>query len=119
VDIVLFKGTMHNVEKPLGAISEAKRVCRRDGRIIIVDFVLFPIRWLRWRNLKWRLHPGKLWAKPPDKHPGFSEREIRAYVRGLNMTLEKYEPNFAPGHHSGHSVPVFLAVAKKVDSAAG
>lgn len=120
VDMVLFKGTMHHVENPLGAISEARRVCRKDGRIVIVDFTPFPSSWLRWPNLKWRLrHPRELRATPPDKRPGFSEQDIRTYMRNLNMTLERYEPNFAPGHHSGHDVPVFLAVAKKVDSVNG
>lgn len=118
VDVVLFQGTMHHVKDPIGAIREAKRVCRKDGRIVIVDFIPFPERWLRWPNLKWRLrHPGKLWANPPDKHPGFSEHDVRTLLESL--TLERYESNFAPGHHSGHDVPVFLAIARKVESTAG
>ncbi len=118
--MVLFKGTMHHAENPVGALSEARRVGRKDGRIVIVDFLPFPSRWLRWANLKWRLRdPCKLWAKSQDKRPGFSEEDIKIYMRNLNLALERYEPNFAPGRHSGHDVPVFLAVAKKVNPVAG
>ena len=118
--MVLFKGTMHHVENPIGALSEARRVCRKDGRIVIVDFILFPAGWLRWPNLKWRLrHPSRLWAKPPDKCPGFSEEDVKSYVQNLNLGLERYDPNFATGHHSGHDAPLFLAVAKRADFVAG
>ncbi len=119
VDMVLFKGTTHHVENHPEAIGEARRLCHKDGRIVIVDFMPFPASWLRWPNLKWKLlHPGKLFAKPPDKRPGFSEQDIMTYMRNLNMTLESYEPNFGPGRHSGHDVLVFLAIAGKVDAIA-
>lgn len=114
VDVVIFKGVLHEVRNPLRALNEAGRVCREGGKILIVDFSAFPARWLLWSNLRWRLrHPGRIFARSLDKHPGFSGDAIRAYVKSSGLVLERFEPSFAVGHNAGHSVPMFLASARK------
>jgi ubiquinone/menaquinone biosynthesis C-methylase UbiE len=76
VDIVIFKGVLHEVGNPLKALSEAGRICRKDGKILIIDFSAFPKRWLMWSNLRWRLrHPGKIFATSLDKHPVFRAKQ--------------------------------------------
>jgi arsenite methyltransferase len=54
-DVVLFKGVLHEVHSPDRALSEAKRVCKSGGRIVIIDFSEFPETWLRKSNLRWRI----------------------------------------------------------------
>jgi len=53
VDIVLFKGVLHEVKHTVDALFEAKRVCHKSGRIVIVDFLSFPLTWLKRSNLRW------------------------------------------------------------------
>jgi ubiquinone/menaquinone biosynthesis C-methylase UbiE len=114
VDVVIFKGVLHEVDSPLKALAEARRVCRSNGRIFIVDFSAFPWRWNFWSNLRWRLrHPEKLLAPALDKHPGFSAETIRDLIVRSNLVFERFETDFATGHHAGHAVPMFLASARK------
>ncbi len=114
VDIVIFKGVLHEVGNPLKALGEAERVCRKGGRILIIDFSAFPRLLLAWSNLKWRLrHPSRIFAPSLDKHPGFSAGSIRSYLESSSLVLERFEPNFAAGHHAGHAIPLFLASARK------
>jgi len=84
VDLALFKGVLHEVPIVSQALREAGRVCRRTGKIAIVDFPAFPENWLRWSNLKWRLQrPWRIFALSPDKHAGFSRTELLSLSRGL------------------------------------
>jgi ubiquinone/menaquinone biosynthesis C-methylase UbiE len=114
VDVVIFKGVLHEVGNPVKALAEARRVCRGGGRVFIVDFSAFPWRWNFWSNLRWRLrHPEKLLAPSLDKHPGFSAETIRDHIARSKLALERFEPDFATGHHAGHAIPMFLASARK------
>src|SRR6266568_6794536 len=78
------KAFLHEVPIVSQALREAGRVCRRTGKIAIVDFPAFPENWLRWSNLKWRLQrPWRIFALSPDKHAGFSRTELLSLSRGL------------------------------------
>ena len=55
VDMVLFKGVLHEVKQIEEALLEAKRICYKGGRIVIVDFSSFPMTWMKQSNLRWRL----------------------------------------------------------------
>jgi ubiquinone/menaquinone biosynthesis C-methylase UbiE len=115
VDAVIFKGVLHEVGDPLKALVESSRVCRKRGKIIVVDFSGFPRRWLVWSNLKWRLnHPGRIFGPSVDKYPGFSEDAIRTLLEGAGLVLERFEPHCADGRHAGHGIPLFLASARKL-----
>lgn len=114
VDIVIFKGVLHEVGNPVKALKEARRVCRSGGRILLVDFSEFPWRWNFSANLQWRFHhPKKLLAASLDKHPGFSAETIGDHIARSNLVLESLEPNLAIGHFAGHAIPMFLASATK------
>lgn len=112
VDIVLFKGILHEVRDPNIALLEAKRVCDNEGRIMILDFSPFPGLWLRRSNFRWKIsRPWRLLASAPDIHPGFSREGIRSFFRHSGLVEDLFEDNFAPARFYGHPVPMFLSAS--------
>lgn len=113
VDVVIFKGVLHEIKDVSKSLKEAKRVCRINGKVIVIDFSRFPTSWLRKSNLKWRLgHPKRLLGPALDKHPGFSKTDLEAYVRNSGLLMQTYREDFTTGHCAGHDIPLFLAVAR-------
>jgi ubiquinone/menaquinone biosynthesis C-methylase UbiE len=108
-DVVLFKGVLHEVQDIIGALREAKRVCRNGGKIMIIDFSEFPNIWLRQSNLKWRVrHPWTLLRSPLDQHPGFSKEEILSILQKTDLRGDVYQDNFAQGRFYRYPVPMFF-----------
>ncbi len=115
VNIILLKGVLHDVDDVSRAMNEAHRVLRHAGNLMIMDLGRFPLRWLRWSNVKWRLRrPSRILSHPPDKRPGFSREELSRFFEGAGFSLSRWEDNVASGGFSGHGVPLFLAVARKI-----
>jgi ubiquinone/menaquinone biosynthesis C-methylase UbiE len=116
-DIIAFKGVLHETENIPQSLREASRPCHENGRVMILDFSTFPKSWLTRSNRRWRIcHPWNLFSPSLDKHPGFTREEVLALLETGGLQIQRYEENFAPGRFSGHSVPMFLAVAKKLVS---
>jgi ubiquinone/menaquinone biosynthesis C-methylase UbiE len=113
-DYVLLKGVLHEVPNVSKALSEAARICKQEGTILIVDFKVFPKFWLTKSNLKSRLRGlRKLLGKPLDRHPGFSRTRIEAYLKSAGLKMRSYDENIATGGFGGHSIPLFLAVGER------
>lgn len=98
------------------ALTEAERVLRDNGKMLIVDFAAFHSSWLVWSNLKWRLQGWRILVSPPDKHPGFAKEQLGTFLENEGMVMESYEDNIAPGRFCRHPVPLFFAVAGKKTS---
>lgn len=113
MDVVLFKGVLHEINDVPSALLESKRVCKNDGRVLVDDFSSFPVSWLKRSNLRSLVrHPRRLLGQPLDVHPGFSEATIRLYLRNATFVVERYDESFELGSFSGHPIPLFLAVAR-------
>jgi ubiquinone/menaquinone biosynthesis C-methylase UbiE len=111
---VLLKGVLHEVPNVSKALSEAARICKQEGTILIVDFTVFPKFWLTKSNLKSRLRdPRRLLCKPLDRHPGFSRTRIEAYLKSAGLKMQSYDENIATGGFGGHRIPLFLAVGER------
>jgi ubiquinone/menaquinone biosynthesis C-methylase UbiE len=113
LDFCILKGVLHEVKNVSAALAEAGRACKPDGKVVMVDFAMFPTRWLRWSNLKWRMHHGILTASALDQHPGFTREELSSSLRGTGLRLEIYLDNVAPGKFGRHRIPLFLAIASR------
>src|SRR2546426_4659382 len=112
VDMVSFKGVLHEVKQIEEALLEAKRIFYKGGRIIIVDFSSFPMTWLKQSNLRWCLrHPWKILGSPPDLHAGFGREQIHSFLEKAGLRVERYEESVAQGGFYGHPVPMFSATS--------
>jgi ubiquinone/menaquinone biosynthesis C-methylase UbiE len=115
VDYVIFKGILHEVRAIPKLLLEAKRVCKSNGTVFILDFTPFPVNWLRSSNLKARLkNPAKIFSPSLDKHPGFSKADLAHYFVRTGFSLERYENIELEGGFGGKRVPMFLAEARKL-----
>ncbi len=115
VDFLVFKGILHEVSDVPKVLLEAKRVCKSDGTVFILDFASFPLNWLRSSNLKARLkNPAKIFSPSLDKHPGFSKADLADYFARTGFSLEKYENLELEGGFAGKRIPMFLAEGRKL-----
>jgi len=114
VDFVIFKGMLHEVGDVPKALLEAKRVCKPNGTVFILDFTPFPAKWLRSSNLKSVLkNPRMIFSGRLNKHPGFSREDLADYFAWTGFSLEGYESIELEGGFAGRRVPMFLAKAQK------
>ncbi len=71
-DLVLLHQVLHFAENPARAISEAARVLRPNGRLLIIDFAPHKEDWL----LEQHAH----------RHPGFAETEVFGWLAQAGLT---------------------------------
>ncbi|MGB8841471.1 MAG: metalloregulator ArsR/SmtB family transcription factor [Aliidongia sp.] len=72
-DLVLLHQVLHFAERPADAVSEAARVLRPGGRLVIVDFAPHDLESLRERHAHRRL--------------GFADEEVTAWVAGAGLEV--------------------------------
>jgi ArsR family transcriptional regulator len=70
-DLVLLHQVLHFAERPADAVSEAARVLRPGGRLVIVDFAPHDLETLRERHAHRRL--------------GFADEEVNAWVADAGL----------------------------------
>jgi ArsR family transcriptional regulator len=73
-DVVTIHQVLHFVEDPSGAISEAARVLRPEGRLVVVDFAPHSLETLRTEHNHRRL--------------GFAEEEVAVWCRQAGLLVE-------------------------------
>lgn len=95
VDAVFLSQALHHAAQPAVAVSEAARILRNGGRLILLDLVKHDQDWVR-----------EQWA---DQWLGFDESEIREWMNHAGLKDIKTErlPGAAP------EFSVLLASAKK------
>jgi len=94
-DAVFLSQALHHAAQPSAALSEAARILRKGGRLILLDMVKHDQDWVR-----------EQWA---DQWLGFEESEIRDWMKHAGLSGMKMErlPGAAP------EFSVLLASAKK------
>jgi ArsR family transcriptional regulator len=80
-DLVVFHQVLHYADDPAAAVSEAARVLRPGGRVIVVDFAPHALEFLREEHAHRRL--------------GFSDREVGSWFRASGLAAA--EPRVVPG----------------------
>ncbi len=73
-DLVTIHQVLHFADDPSGAISEAARVLRPEGRLVVVDFAPHSLETLRTEHNHRRL--------------GFAEEEVAAWCRQAGLQVE-------------------------------
>ena len=94
-DAVILSQALHHAAQPAKAVSEAARILRPGGRLIVLDLLRHDQDWVR-----------EQWA---DQWLGFEERELRDWIAASQLTdirLDRF-PAAAP------EFSVLLASAKK------
>lgn len=72
-DVVLFHQVLHYLDDPHAAVTEAARVMRRGGRLLIADFAQHTLEFLRTDFAHRRL--------------GFSDREVQGWLQSAGLKL--------------------------------
>jgi ArsR family transcriptional regulator len=73
-DVVTIHQVLHYLDEPERAITEAARVLRPGGRLLIVDFAPHELEFLRERHAHRRL--------------GFAQGAVRQWIEGPGLALE-------------------------------
>ncbi|KUO54118.1 MAG: ArsR family transcriptional regulator [Alphaproteobacteria bacterium BRH_c36] len=102
-DVVVMHQVMHYLSDPAIAISEAARVIRPGGRLLIVDFAPHQVEFLRERHAHERL--------------GFSTEQVSDWLDGSGLKLSATR-ELAPAQPDGERLTVMLWLAQKPDLAA-
>ena len=92
-DLVTIHQVLHYLDDPARAISEAARLLRPSGRLIIVDFAPHSLEFLREEHAHQRL--------------GFSDRQIGEWFAESGLDLESSQ-EFEPQGNSGGRLTVKL-----------
>ncbi|MDG1708574.1 MAG: metalloregulator ArsR/SmtB family transcription factor [Emcibacteraceae bacterium] len=77
MDLVIFHQVLHFADDPLAAIKETARILRKNGRVIIIDFLPHKIEDLREEHAHRRL--------------GFSENEVQDWCAVTGLELKSTE----------------------------
>ena len=77
MDMVLFHQVLHFADDPLAAINETSRILRKNGRVMIVDFLPHKLEKLREEHAHRRL--------------GFSQKEVSDWCRSANLEVSSVE----------------------------
>lgn len=99
VDAVLMSQVLHHAAQPQLAITEASRVLRPGGQLVLLDLARHDQEWVR-----------EQWA---DQWFGFSDQELSGWLAAGGLTVERIET--LPGNTP--EMPVLIAVAAKAAGA--
>ena len=107
-DIVCLHQVLHFLADPGAAVSEAARLLKPGGRLLISDFAPHELEFLRERHAHRRL--------------GFSDDEVKSWCRAAGLQLEEVE-TLTPGEAQNLTVKIWVAMApravQKLKSRAG
>ncbi len=73
-DLVTVHQVLHFLHEPASAVTEAARLLRKDGRLLIADFAPHELEFLREEHAHRRL--------------GFADKEVRSWCRSAGLELE-------------------------------
>lgn len=98
-DLITVHQVLHYLEDPSAAVTEAARVLRPGGKLVIVDFAPHALEFLRDEHQHRRL--------------GFADREVSQWCKaaGLSLSATRALP---PRGDAGLTVVVWLAVAPAI-----
>ncbi len=96
-DVVTIHQVLHYLDDPERAITEAARVLRPGGRLLVVDFAPHDLEFLRQRHAHRRL--------------GFARHAMRQWLEAPGLALESAR-DLAPGGQAGDKLTVTLWLAK-------
>lgn len=77
LDAVFVSQVLHHAARPERALSEASRILKPGGRMILLDLAQHDQEWVR-----------SEWA---DQWLGFDERELRVWLAGAGLKLEVFQ----------------------------
>lgn len=98
-DAVFFSQSLHHAAQPERAVREAGRLLRKGGTLVILDLARHDQEWVRTE-----------WA---DQWLGFDEEELRLWMHGAGLKLERVERLPTPGTPAQTDLAVLLAVGHK------
>jgi ArsR family transcriptional regulator len=98
-DLITLHQVLHYLEDPSAAVSEAARVLKPSGKLVIVDFAPHSLEFLRDDHQHRRL--------------GFADKEVGQWCKaaGLSLSITR---TFPPHGGSGLTVVVWMAVAPAI-----
>ena len=99
IDIVLLSQALHHAEHPERSLSEAHRILRRGGRVLVLDLREHEETWVT--------------SKLGDKWLGFSENKLQALLRGAGFAKTTVRTG---ARRTGDPFTVLIAAGTKSDS---
>ena len=98
-DLITLHQVLHYLEDPSAAVTEASRVLRPGGKIVIVDFAPHALEFLRVDHRHRRL--------------GFADKDVAQWCKSAGLSLAATR-ELPPSGQSGLTVMVWLAVAPAI-----
>ena len=98
-DLITLHQVLHYLEDPSAAVTEASRVLRAGGKIVIVDFAPHSLEFLRADHRHRRL--------------GFADKEVAQWCKAAGLSLAATR-ELPPRGQAGLTVMVWLAVAPAI-----
>ena len=103
-DFITVHQVLHYLDEPGRALTEAARVLKPGGRLMVVDFAPHDLEELRERHAHRRL--------------GVPAELMTGWLRRSGLTLEQYDVLPPPWQNDGHGLTVSIWLASRPQSAA-
>jgi ubiquinone/menaquinone biosynthesis C-methylase UbiE/DNA-binding transcriptional ArsR family regulator len=97
-DVVTIHQVLHFLDEPLKALSEARRILKPNGKVLVVDFAPHDLEELREQHAHRRL--------------GISAEQMTAWLNRANLVLERHEVLDPPWLKSRKGLTVSLWLAR-------
>lgn len=86
-DSVFMANLIHIIENPGKTLQECRRILRGSGRIVIVTFTGYGMRF--WEKFKMGARFIRTWGKPPANSHSFSSMDLESMLRETNFVIEQ------------------------------
>jgi ubiquinone/menaquinone biosynthesis C-methylase UbiE len=85
-DTIFMANLLHVIQFPEKVVAESKRVLKKNGKIIIIDYTLEGMTFFNKIGLIFRYL--KTYGKPPSKGQNLTKKDIREIVKSCGFTIE-------------------------------